>query len=98
MVNISNNNICEIEEKNNSVNSKILKGGMALSNNSYSNLQFGSQSFFDAKNKLNKSKRNSTNNLFNAKELKIKSSKKYLNQSCPLINKQSENWDRINEK
>ena len=110
VMNISNNNICENEDQNNLANSKILKGGKALSNSSYRNLQkylnkytkFGRlktcQIFYDAKNKLNKSNQNATNELFNSKVPKIKSSKKFLNQSCPLINKQGENSERINEK
>ena len=110
VMNFANNNICENENQNKFTNSQILKSGKILFNNSYRNLQKklnkyskfsrlqACQIFLNEKNKLNKTNGNLTNEFLNTKVPKIKNTKKYLNQSCPLINKQSENSEKINEK
>ena len=110
VMNFSNNNLCENENQNKFINSQILKSGKILFNNSYRNLQkkinkyskFSRlqtcQIFLNEKNKLNKTNGNLTNEFLNTKVPKIKNPRKYLNQSCPLINKQNENSVKINEK
>ena len=107
MMNYSNSNIFDkMDSQNALLETKDFKGKKITSTNYYfknfqktqnkqanfRNLQMV-KVFFEQKNKLNKSNRNITNNIYKVKISKTKKNDYYLNRSCPMINK--DNFKKI---
>lgn len=100
IMNYSNNNLFDkMDYQNALLETKDFKGKKLTSSNNYFKNFHKTQNkhtkfrnlqtvkvFFDQKNKINKSNRNTTNNIFKVKISKIKKNENYLNRSCPMIN------------